>query len=186
MVGFNRETPKPIPLFNSFILGFSILLFIISTHRDESLKIISYLNLDYDLTIFNSDTLSLLFSLLSFGYILYASFYSNRNPHYGLLFLLFLGISAPLILAFGLYFIMQHSNNAWNHVKQGLRTNTIELYKKASFYTFGALTVFAMMILNAESLKSLNALWSQFFIFLACISLPHFVLMHLFYKRFNE
>ena len=186
MVGFNRETQMPIPLFKSFLLGFSILLFIIGTHRDESLKIISYLNLDYDLTLFNSDTLSLLISLLSFGYILYASFYSNRNPHYGLLFLLVLGISAPLILAFGLYFIMQHSNNAWNHVKQGLRTNTIELYKKASFYTFGALTVFAMMILNAESLKSLNALWSQFFIFLACISLPHFVLMHLFYKRFNE
>jgi len=98
------------------------------------------------------------------------------------MFLLILGVKTPLILAFGIYFIFQHSSNAWQHLKLGLNMNSLQLYKKASFFTLGALFFFLMIVFYAKDLVSLESFWANFFIFIACISFPHFFLMHIFYK----
>jgi lycopene beta-cyclase len=167
----------------SFLLGFSILLFIISTHIDESIHILTYLNLNVELAKYNSESLSWTISILSFSFIFIQNLLSKGNPYIGLLFLLVLGIPTPLIIAFGLYFILQHSDNAWKHLMHGLHMNSIGLYRKAFVYTLCAFLVFGLIILNAEKFDSFHALWLQFFIFIACISLPHFIIMHLFYKK---
>ena len=182
LVEVKPKLPHLIHQIKSFVLGFSVLLFIIGTHSEEAIEILTLFNLNIDLTPFKSEYIYWPISFFSFLVIFTQNLLSKGNPYLGLLILLVLGIPTSLIVAFGLYFILQHSSNAWHHLKQGLKTNSLGLYKKASFYTLIALLVFGVILLNAEKLNSFQALWSQFFIFLACVSFPHFIVMHLFYK----
>ena len=170
--------------FKAFLMGISILFFIIFSHFEESLGIVGNL-ITFPLS--NSAALNYLFSaksaaFLSFIYLLIQSIRSKRQSYIGLMFLLILGIKIPLILAFGIYFIFQHSSNAWQHLKLGLNMNSVQLYKKASFFTLGALFFFLMIVFYANDFVTLEGFWANFFIFIACISFPHFLLMHIFYK----
>ena len=98
--------------------------------------------------------------------------------------MLIVGCKMPLILAFSLYFICQHSLNAWGHLKLKLHINSIPLYKKALPYLIGALSLFlALFIFDFIGFFDFYRLQADGFIFLACISLPHVILMHLFYKK---
>lgn len=169
----------------AFMMGLSILLFIICIHLDESISIVSYFITIPKLTSIDIDIsfITWILPIISFMYILTQIILSKRWTYLGLLFLLLLGIKVPLMLAFGLYFLFQHSYNAWHNLKLKLNMSSVNLYKKASFYTFGALSIFLLIILFANELNSITNLWSNFFIFIACISFPHFILMHIFYKK---
>jgi len=171
---------------NAFFLGLSVLCFIIFTHITESLSIIDNM---IDLSdIYKSEILknARLLAALSLAYIILQSFFSRKRMHSGLLFLLLMGSLVPLIAAFGLYFIVQHSINAWEHLKNGLSTNSISLYKKALPFTMGAVLLFIIIAMLNNSLRFENdKIISSFFIFLACISLPHVFLMHNFYESKN-
>jgi Brp/Blh family beta-carotene 15,15'-monooxygenase len=123
-----------------------------------------------------------LIAALSLVFIIVQSFYSRKIIHWGLLLLLLLGSLVPLTAAFGLYFIFQHSINAWGHLKNGLSTNNISLYKKALPYTIGAVLFFMVIVVLYNKLRiDYENIIPLFFIFLACISLPHVILMHGFY-----
>jgi cell division protein FtsW (lipid II flippase) len=92
----------------------------------------------------------------------------------------------PLIAAFSLYFICQHSVNAWQDLKNGLNLNSLQLYKQALPYLLGAIIVFVFILMfNPIKDYSRMTVISSFFIFLSCISLPHVILMHVFYKQSN-
>ena len=172
--------------FRALFLGLSILLFIIFTHSNESLQIASQLSgYDFENTfkeIFISSRLYII--LLSIVFIVWQIIITKKRSLIALIVLLLIGTQVPLMFAFSLYFIGQHSYNAWMHIKHSLSTSYLSLYKNASPFTLGALFIFVAIYFygkfNLEYLKSLS---SNFFIFLACISLPHFVLMHLFYKK---
>jgi lycopene beta-cyclase len=182
------ETDKKIDtftaLFKAFLMGMSILFFIIFSHPEESLGIVSNF---FAFPLSNSFHLNYSFianiaAFFSFIYILLQTILSKRLPYLGLLFLLLLGVKAPLILAFGIYFVFQHSSNAWQHLKLGLHMNSLQMYKKSSFFTLGALLIFLIIVFYAKEFVSIEGLWANFFIFIACISFPHFFLMHIFYK----
>lgn len=172
----------------AFLMGLSILLFIIATHLEESLLIISKFNAiaiqQIDVSSLNSYAMGI--AGISFGYIFFQSVLSNKGVSWGMLFLLLAGLKLPLILAFAFYFIFQHSYNAWGHLKTGLKMNTGALYKQALPYTLGALMILAAMLIFANTHMNLEFIWAHLFTFIACISLPHFVLMHLFYKTVNK
>ena len=168
----------------AFLLGFNILIFIIATHLEESLTIISIINKDsssifYDLNIPNW---YLTISIATFSYILVQCIISKKKEFIGLLLLLAVGSFVPLTLAFGLYFILQHSYNAWIQLQKGLNMNATQLHKKSAAFTFGALVLFVCIAFFVRDSSNLQAFWANFFVFIACISLPHFVLMHLFYS----
>jgi membrane protein CcdC involved in cytochrome C biogenesis len=58
------------------------------------------------------------------------------------------------------------------------------LYKQALPYTLGAILIGVLFyFLSSAAIVQWSQYGGLFFIFLACISLPHFVLMHLFYKQ---
>jgi Brp/Blh family beta-carotene 15,15'-monooxygenase len=181
----NKEEVKSAgALLKAFFMGLSILTFIITTHLKESSEIIAAISHVNILGYSESQVAfwSSWLSIISLGYIFYESLRQNLRSHLGLLLLLLLGTLAPLTLAFGLYFILQHSHNAWSHLKQGLGMNSFELYKKSSFFTLGAFLIFVCIAFFIRDFLDLAGLWAIFFIFIACISLPHFVMMHLFYK----
>jgi Brp/Blh family beta-carotene 15,15'-monooxygenase len=169
----------------SFLLGLSILFFILFTHREESISIILKLvgNSELNFAEINISSLSFFAAICSFIYIFLHGFLSKSKSYFGLLFLLILGLQVPLILAFAFYFVFQHSSNAWQHLKLGLNLNSKELYFKSSVYTLGALVIFILFFLNANEMAASTKLVSIFFIFIACISFPHIILMHGFYKK---
>jgi len=167
----------------AFLIGFYILIFIIATHLEESLSIISFLNKGSSTIFYEINTPSwyLAISITSFSYILVQSIISKKKEFIGLLLLLAIGTFVPLTLAFGLYFILQHSYNAWIHLQKGLNMNSSQLYNKSAVFTLGALFLFVFIAFFVRNTDNLKAFWANFFVFIACISLPHFVLMHLFY-----
>ena len=170
--------------FKAFLMGLSILCFIIFSHLNEVMQLVAYLVSIPDLSFsqFEITSISVGIAILSFTYILTLSIISKNRSYFSLLFLLLLGVRVPLVLAFGLYFIFQHSFNAWQHLKKGLQMTSMQLYKKSWFYTLGAILIFLFIAFNANEIKSVDGLYAKFFIFIACISLPHIFLMHTFYK----
>jgi Sec-independent protein secretion pathway component TatC len=95
-------------------------------------------------------------------------------------------VQLPLITSFGLYFLGQHSVNGWSHLKQGLKTNNTALFMKAIPFTAGAFLLFAVMLycLEREWLNAFKGHWiTAFFVFISCISFPHVISMHQFYKK---
>jgi lycopene beta-cyclase len=170
--------------FKAFMLGFNILIFIIATHIEESSTIISFLSKESSSIFYeiNAPSWYLVISIASFSYILVQGMISKKKEFIGLLLLLAVGILVPLTLAFGLYFILQHSYNAWIHLQKGLNMNASQLYKKSAAFTLGALVLFIVIAFFVRDTSNLQAFWANFFVFIACISLPHFVLMHLFYS----
>ena len=101
--------------------------------------------------------------------------------------MLAMGIQLPLLTAFGLYFIGQHSIHGWSHLKQGLKTNNRNLFKKTIPFTAGAVFLFAAFVYFLEKgwLEAFNKHWiTAFFVFISCLSLPHVLTMHRFYKNY--
>ncbi|HMP28808.1 MAG TPA: beta-carotene 15,15'-dioxygenase, Brp/Blh family [Saprospiraceae bacterium] len=170
------------------LMGLSILLFIIFTHFEESMKTIAYMNAIPSINFpeANMDYYVIGIALLSLLYIVFQSINSKGYNFVGLILLLILGIKVPLLFAFGLYFIFQHSYNAWGHLQKGLQMNSVALYKEALPYTLGAFLILALLFyLNPSQIVYSEGFLAMTFTFLACISLPHFILMHLFYRFKN-
>jgi lycopene beta-cyclase len=169
---------------HAFTLGLGVLLFIITTHIEESIAIITKFNIVgtelLNIGLLNNYAASA--AVVVFGYLFLLGLQSKKMGYWGLIFLLLVGIKLPLILAFAFYFILQHSFNAWNHLKTGLKMNAGTLYKQALPYTMGAFAILLAMLLYANTNLNIEFIWAQLFIFIACISLPHFVLMHVFYR----
>jgi lycopene beta-cyclase len=103
--------------------------------------------------------------------------------------LLVVSIQLPLITAFGLYFLGQHSINGWSHLKHGLNTSNIPLFMKALPFTAGAFLLFLTLFYGLES-SQLAAfeghLVTTFFVFISCISFPHVIAMNKFYFRLRK
>jgi lycopene beta-cyclase len=171
--------------FTAFLLGFSILVFIISTHWEESIEIISRIEngANFSLLLLNHTNWVSLASFSAAIVILLNFLRSKSHSLLGLLLLLVLGIYVPLLMAFGLYFIIQHSYNAWGHLKKGLNESSRVLHVKSIPFTIGALVIFSLMVFFYNHSPNPVAVFSLFFVFIACISLPHFIMMHLFYVK---
>lgn len=168
----------------SWCWGSSLLLFILMSHYEATQLIIAQLGIklpliigDYATTI--SYAILLLLSLL-------VIFKQNMLMLLSLIMLV-LATQLPLLSAFGLYFIGQHSLNSWSHIKKGLAITNKQFFLKAFPFTFGAFLLFGLLIylIKNEIIKSDNENFiSLFFIFISCISLPHILVIHGFYKRF--
>jgi Brp/Blh family beta-carotene 15,15'-monooxygenase len=94
---------------------------------------------------------------------------------------LFLASCLPLIQAFGVYFVFQHSLYGWGHLKNKLEMTTLQMWKQALPFTLGAFMLFALYYaLNPDP----N--WGLVFIFLSALSFPHVWYMHQSYNEHKE
>ena len=99
-----------------------------------------------------------------------------------------ISIKLPLLSAFGLYFIGQHSINGWTHLKKGMNVNNISLFVKALPFTGGALVLLLsfFFLLKYDYISHVNdQLITIFFVFIACLSFPHVIAMNKFYDQGN-
>lgn len=168
----------------AFIIGLSILLFIIFSHLETSILVlnsidgVSSLLERVDLYTYKNVVLAVsYFSIIPIWWM------SKKTCMY-LMLILVLGMQMPLMLAFGLYFVGSHSINAWGHIATKLKTPTKKLYLQSLPFNMGAIFIFAIFLyLQSSNARLIQSYAATFFVFLACVSLPHIILMHLFYKK---
>ncbi|MGY3052244.1 Brp/Blh family beta-carotene 15,15'-monooxygenase/lycopene cyclase-like protein [Pedobacter sp. UYEF25] len=87
----------------------------------------------------------------------------------------------PLLAAFGIYFIGQHSIHGWRHLSKGLNETSFKLWVKSlPFSAGGALIILYFIFFSGPNYVGM------FFIILSCLSIPHVFSMHRFYLKFNH
>lgn len=168
----------------AFVLGLSILLLIIFLHLNESILVLNNMQGISDfvasLNLFQYKNIVI---AVSCGLLMPLWWISKKTCLF-LAGILLLGTQMPLMLAFGLYFVGSHSVNAWEHIAGKLQIAPKKLYLESLPFNVGALLIFSLFFYlqqtNAQLIQSYAAV---FFVFLACLSLPHIILMHLFYKK---
>ncbi|NBP05960.1 MAG: hypothetical protein EBV15_07035 [Bacteroidetes bacterium] len=164
----------------SLIWGLIILDVILFSHGAEVSNILHGMNIELNQM---PGEFVCYFSLLTA--ILWA-FYEKKTAILWSVFMLLIGMHLPVLSAFGLYFIGQHSLNGWSHLRKGMQAGNKELFMKALPFTVGAISLLAVLLCMAVAniLPWKGEQWiSVFFVFLACLSMPHVWAMHRFYQK---
>ncbi|MFZ9171915.1 MAG: beta-carotene 15,15'-dioxygenase, Brp/Blh family [Sediminibacterium sp.] len=168
----------------AFVLGLSILLLIIFLHLNESILVLNNMQgiSDFVASLNLLQYKNIIIAVSSL--MLMPLWWISKKTCFFLMGILLLGTQMPLMLAFGLYFVGSHSVNAWGHIAGKLQIAPKKLYLESLPFNVGALFIFSLFFYlqqtNAQLIQSYAAV---FFVFLACLSLPHIILMHLFYKK---
>lgn len=169
---WNISTPSP----SIFLWGISVLGWIILSHPEESHIVVELLSIKSDPTMYNS-----IESLLAVACIQVGLLFHTRSPRLFLSMIsLFASAWLPLPMAFGLYFIGQHSLEAWTHLKGAVALPEQSLWQEALPLTIGAFllcTTFALTM----SLHPFHLGW--LIIAGSCITFPHILYMDSFYRR---
>jgi hypothetical protein len=112
--------------------------------------------------------------------------------HLAVIFLVDFGVihlenQLPLLFAFGLYFIGQHSITSWQHISTHLKLKHQKIWLQALPFHAGAWLILLLFLYFYPSNDSFTSTdkrqWGIFFIFIACISLPHVISMQSVYSK---
>ncbi len=155
---------------SSFLWGSSVLLYLLGTHVTESNAILAEMG-----------CASLPFEIPTLGLVPWLLWFVLKGNKAAVLttFWLTLSYQLPLMQAFALYFIGQHSFTGWKHIKQHLRMSDGAIWMHALPFHAGAWVLLAIFyfLWPYSSVASGESQWGVFFIFIACISLPHALAM---------
>jgi lycopene beta-cyclase len=167
----------------SWIWGTLIFTLILGGHTLETNEIIQKMNVT--MPIINAENGQLILMIGIVISIIFSIY--NRKKGLSLIVIsLILSAKLPLLTSFGIYFLGQHSINGWSHLRRGFNTNNNTLMKKSLPFTLGALFLFIVLGIsqkfNLYHFDTKNMV-SLAFIFIACISFPHVVMMSRFYKK---
>jgi len=94
--------------------------------------------------------------------------------------LLLLG-EQSLAIAFGTYFILQHSASGWDHLKKAHQWSHLQMFMRALPFTIGAIVLF--LVIFQFDRNSLSQWSSYFLVFLSALSLPHIYFMSRLYQK---
>jgi Brp/Blh family beta-carotene 15,15'-monooxygenase len=169
-----------LPHIKSLFWGMLILSIILFSHVSEVAEILKGMRIEIPWIPGIAMGYAALIPALAWG------LYEKKTAILWSLLMLIIGMQLPVISAFGLYFIGQHSTNGWTHLKQGMQAGNRLLFLKAMPFTLGAVALLiGFFVLNQTQFISWNhrQFISVFFVFLACLSMPHVWAMHRFYKQ---
>lgn len=164
----------------SFLWGLGMILFILFTHVNETNYVISQILSDnrFSSSISNFSTPVV---VVTFLFMLLSLIVKRNKWLFISIITILLTPFIPLLEAFGIYFICQHSLNGWLQIKVRLHKTNLQLWRHSLPFTIGAAILFFIFFINP------NLFWEQqlgaFFIFLSCISFPHVMNMDHFYRR---
>lgn len=163
----------------AFTWGLGVLLFLLFSHAEQTAFVLSQL--------LNNRLIVDYFTMHSFSgcvlslFLMLITLLINKKP-WIIISIITMGLLSriPLLDAFGIYFICQHSLNGWLHIKSRFNKTDTELWQYAFPFTVGAIILF-IIFFTSFSLNWKSQLGS-FFVFISCISFPHVLSMDLFYK----
>lgn len=170
--GLNQNT--------SILWGFCVLLFILGTHLSETNEILSSMS---------SLSLPLSVSPIFLApWVIYAIVKKRKNMLLTLIWIV-LTSKLPLILAFGIYFIGQHSLISWNQLNNYLEMKGKSVWLKSLPFQIGAWLILVLFFLAENhsyhfpkpGILNTSNTWGVFFIFISCISMPHSIYMNAIY-----
>jgi lycopene beta-cyclase len=159
----------------SFLWGASVLLYLLGTHLIETNAIIGEMG-SSSLPF----TIPVLALLPWWGWAIFRKQYAFVIT----VFWLMLGSQIPLIIAFGLYFIGQHSLTGWQHIQRHLKLSHKAIWLHSLPFHLGAWIILGLFYFIWSVQLSINeqAPWGVFFIFISCISFPHILAMQSVYR----
>jgi Brp/Blh family beta-carotene 15,15'-monooxygenase len=160
-----------------FILwGASVLAFVLGTHAEETHLILKGMGISLRPMERGA--------FLLIPWLIYAIL--KRNAQW-ILTILWLSLTAKvsLILAFGIFFIGHHSLTGWSHLKQDFKMSNWKMWTMSLPFQMGAwLFLLGFYFFWPEQNHGiLCSKWGIFFIFISCVSFPHILAMHRFYRR---
>ncbi len=160
-----------------FMWGCILLSYLFLTHLDELNIILSALEVP---TLVSFQEINVLKGFIIGLGVLFSIYFRNVQ-WFLIVYFLFVSQFTNLIFSFGLYFILHHSRLGWLHLKHELQVSHLRMYLKALPFNLGAILLFILFFTNFE--LSLKDNIAYFFIFLSCVSFPHVLCMHTFYKK---
>lgn len=161
----------------SLLWGLSVLTILIGSHRVESAQVFQSLSVPLFLLEYIAQP-SVVVTALGIS-ILFALFKRSMSWVASICTLSFT-VLLPLPIAFGLYFVGQHSIQAWSHLTKRLKATDTPIWKEAVPFTVGALLLLIGFVWNPLTVDIQPEL---FIIVGSCITLPHILCMDTFYRR---
>ena len=164
---FNKPT--------AFFWGASVLAYILGTHLQETNAILRSMG---DLTF---PVACPIWAMLPW---LWWALWRKQGAFAITVLWLMLSSQLPLMIAFGLYFIGQHSFTGWQHIQRHLNLSHQVLWLHSLPFHVGAWVLLALFYFLWPMQAGLNEQlpWGMFFIFIACISFPHVLAMQTVYR----
>ena len=164
----------------SFIWGLIVLLTILFFHSNELNQILQQIpnlqSVNFLKTMSEKNLFALQICIIISG-VVTAVFNRSKYILFTLIYLLLSGM-LPLLVSFGIYFIGQHSIHGWRHLTSGLNESSSRLWLKSLPFNIGGAFIITYFLLFSGPNST-----GFFCIILACMSLPHVLSMHLFYKK---
>lgn len=148
--------------------GTYALLGLLFSHGMEVQGILKQMGIDAEGILHSAPTIGFLWLVL--GGLIFLSIYRTRTILLSVLGLMLLQ-EVPLVIAFSVYFIGQHSVNGWKMIRNAVDKKDVSLWLHALPFTLGAI------LLCYACLHFFGFTWGQIFIFLAALSFPHVLLM---------
>jgi lycopene beta-cyclase len=160
-----------------FLWGAYCLIFLLATHHLELITLLQQMGvelyLNWSATLISTFTTPLFWLIL--GAVPVFLFRSWRIME--AIVILTMLSTLPLIEAFGIYFIFQHSWNGWRYLTQITPLQPKQLWWRALPFTLASIGLFA-----AYYYWSAAQNWGLLFIFLSALSFPHVFFMHRAYQ----
>jgi lycopene beta-cyclase len=158
--------------------GVTLLLYILGTHQNETSSILSYIaGIEFPFSIS---------PLVIVPWLFFAIWKRNFSMIFTMSWLA-ISSQLPLLLAFGTYFIGQHSITSWGHLKQHIQYKSRKIWLHALPFHFGAWLILILFFLLwpmvQSEISSSHSAWGIFFIFISCVSFPHVIFMNKLYKQ---
>jgi len=155
----------------SWLWGCSVLLYLFTTHSVETTSILSQMNISFEVSSH--------YSWILFPWLLLALFKRNLAWMFTIA-MLWVSSFLPLVFAFGLYFVGQHSWVGWQYLKLKLNKNSMQIWWNAFPFHLGAWLLLGATFFFHMELSSWSeySAWGLFFIFLSCVSFPHVWMTH--------
>jgi len=158
--------------------GAFLLLYILGTHQAETTGILRYIaGLDFPISI----------SPLAIVPWIFFAIWKRNSPMIVTVCWLLLSSQLPLLLAFGTYFIGQHSITSWGHLKQHLQLENKKIWIHSLPFHLGAWLIlflfFAIWPSLQNQINTAYSAWGIFFIFISCVSFPHVIFMNKLYQK---
>lgn len=168
---------------NSFLWGLIVLINILFFHLHETITVLQHINglkIHHFFDALSPQHVFIGKLWISFGSLIFIAYNKSRLMLLTWCYLMF-SSWLPLLISFGIYFVVQHSTHGWKHLKKDLKIDSYPLWLKSlPFSTGGALIFLIFALVNSSHYLGL------FFILLSCISVPHVISMNHFYKQFKQ
>jgi hypothetical protein len=170
------------PILRRLVYGVLVLLFFFSSHSIETQNYLSPFGIDFP--VLNSSTALFVCATLLISIAAILRYGVNLRNSVNVLLVLLIGTKLPLLLAFGIYYILVHSTSAWNDLKEGLELPTASMLKIAGPFTMaGILFILFAGFLFQQSVTFHDQPVPLIIMGLAAITLPHTISMSIFYRK---